>query len=375
MACFTETYTSARKKITFLSNLVQSHINDLSLFKASLLVDLFDLDNAELMTYAYSNSYFDYVIAPSEFPEASLLTSYLNSPQRLADYQIAVTVLQSHGLLQLDKDQDAMSLEYLRDALSRVKYSNISTPGKLIATAWNDLRENGYCVIPGVLDKALCDRYREIILEKAKIDKSTNNAFLYGRKKDFQRIYHLLVELPELNHLVVEPTVLNVLDLAFRRPTWHDRYYLCSWHANIVPPGGEAQKAHVDTAVPDPLPNWTIRMNTNFLLQDYHPDNGATMIRPGSHLCLSKPHPDDNNGFISISAKKGDLVIWNGHVWHKSGTNNTSVDRVALLGTYTASFMREMCLEEDNLRYATMNGVKLDDTVLDVLGEKHGIKR
>ena len=131
MACFTETYTSARKKITFLSNLVQSHINDLSLFKASLLVDLFDLDDAELMTYAYSNSYFDYVIAPSQFPEASLLKSYLNSPQRLADYQIAVTVLQSHGLLQLKKTR-MLCLLSIYVMPYRVQYSNISTPVSLL---------------------------------------------------------------------------------------------------------------------------------------------------------------------------------------------------------------------------------------------------
>ena len=63
----------------------------------------------------------------------------------------------------------------------------------------------------------------------------------------------------------------------------------------------------VDTAVPDPteLDN---KDEHQFLLQDYHPDNGATMIRPGSHLCLSKPHPDDNKGSY-LFQPKNDLVI------------------------------------------------------------------
>jgi ectoine hydroxylase-related dioxygenase (phytanoyl-CoA dioxygenase family) len=245
-----------------------------------------------------------------------------------------------------------------------------------VKAAINGLDTNGVCVIKNVLSAEKCRRYSELIFDIASRERKSKTAFFYGREGTLQRAYHLSAKIQEQNCLIVNPIVLKNLDEVFYRETWHDRYYLCSWHANIIPPGGEAQKVDIDVSVPDPIPSWMMRMNTNFLLHDYTLDNRCTMIYPGSHKLLSRPTPErlEMMEAVPIEAPAGSLVLWSGHVWHASGNNYSKNNRLAVLGTYTASFMREMCNEEDNLRLLTLNGTKTDKAVLDIMGVSHGIK-
>lgn len=167
------------------------------------------------------------------------------------------------------------------------------------------------------------------------------------------------------------------MDYLFERDTLHDRYYLTSYHANILNPGAEAQILHVDAAVPEPLPHWIVRANSNILLQDYTSENGATEIVPGSHLFNRKPTSEDIKKFplCSIEAKKGSLVVWHGHLWHRSGENRSKFPRAALLATFCASHFREMCLEENPyLNYSPLTIESLSSEIKNIMGWNHGAK-
>ena len=66
-----------------------------------------------------------------------------------------------------------------------------------------------------------------------------------------------------------------------------------------------------------------------WLLDDFTSENGATRVVPGTHKLLGQPsksfadpasrHPDQ----ITIIAKAGSALVFNGHLWH-SGTANRS---------------------------------------------------
>lgn len=232
------------------------------------------------------------------------------------------------------------------------KNINSNTREKWNSSKRNFFNENGYVVIPDVLSNSQCDCYREIVLKIAKEEELNNSGYFYGFNNRFQRIYNLVNKSHKLGELLTLPIVEYVMNDIFDRETLHDKYTLSSWHANIVPGGGEEQKFHLDSAVPEPIPPWIIRANINFIVEDYTEDNGATVCLPGSHKFLSKPthnsEKEYKNELVKMIAPKGSMVIWSGHLWHKSGENCTNKNRVALLACFAASHLIEMALEENH---------------------------
>lgn len=239
--------------------------------------------------------------------------------------------------------------------------------------------KNGYVVIPNVFDSKTCDKYRKDCLNLARKEKNKNCSYHYGFNNKFQRVYNVLNKSNSLGMLIDHPLVNLIMNDIFNRETYHEKYTLSSHHINIIPPGGEAQILHLDAAVPEPLPPWIIRANVNFIFEDYSKKNGATQCIPGSHKFLKKPKINDERLYQdklkSINAKKGSIVIWHGHLWHKSGENKSDSDRVALLTCFASSFMIEMALEENNLAIINKyNLKKYSKNIQKLVLANHGFK-
>ena len=133
---------------------------------------------------------------------------------------------------------------------------------------------------------------------------------------------------------------------------------------------------HVDAAVPEPLPPWIIRLNVNFITQDYTKKNGATLCVPGSHKFLKFPNDRNlkNHNLVALEAPKNSIIFWHGHLWHQSGTNNSNNDRIALLGCFASSFLRELSMEENP--YLSLYKFKnnFSDKLKEIIGWSHGVK-
>jgi len=238
------------------------------------------------------------------------------------------------------------------------------------------LDENGYLIVQNAIPEDLCDELRARALSLARLEQEQEKSYVYGSGK-MQRVYNLLGKDSLFRDVVLHPLAHQVMAHMFHRDTFHLKYYLCSFHANFIEPGGESQILHVDANVPDPLPKWIIRSNSNFIVEDYSWENGATQVVPGSHKYFAKPDPEkfDEHKLISIEAPKGSMVFWHGGTWHRSGENHSKKARVALLAGYVASFMREMCLEENPYFYMSPSIVSgLKDPLKRVIGWNHGDK-
>jgi len=241
------------------------------------------------------------------------------------------------------------------------------------------LDDNGYLVINNALPFDLCDRVGERLDELAHFEaRSIKGGYFYGSGR-LQRIYQLLGKDEIYRQMILHPICDQVMSHMFSRDNFHDKYYLTSFHGNILQPGAEAQIWHVDANVPDPLPPWIIRSNSNYVIQDLSEENGATEIVPGSHKFQRKPNKKEaethNLETISLCAPKGSLIFWHGHLWHRSGANRTSVNRTAILGAYAASFFREVCMEENHYLYFNQNtSTALSASLKRLLGWEHGVK-
>ena len=240
--------------------------------------------------------------------------------------------------------------------------------------------DHGYVVIPDVMTSLECSDFREIALNIAQDEKEKKVGFFYGYENKFQRVWNLVNKSLELGQLLTLPIVHQIMNDLFDRNTFHEKYLLSSFHLNIVPPGGEEQKFHLDSTVPDPLPPWLIRVNINFLVEDHNENNGALLCLPGSHKFFKKPLPSDekkyNKNLIKLIAPKGSMIIWNGHLWHKSSNNKTTKERTALLVCFAASHLAEVAMEENHALIVDSERSKyFSDDLKRILMFNHGIKQ
>jgi len=256
---------------------------------------------------------------------------------------------------------------------------------KLLSKQWgpdqkNYFLEHGYVVIPDVMTSSECNDYRKIALKIAHDEKIAKQGFFYGYENKFQRVYNLVNKSLDLGRLLTRPIVTQIMNDLFDRNTFHEKYILSSYHLNIVPPKGEEQKFHIDATVPDSLPSWLIRANMSFIVEDHNENNGALLCLPGSHKFLRKPGLADEhmykNKLIKIIAPKRSLVIWSGHLWHKTSKNKTADERTALLACFAASHLIEVAMEENHaLIVDSENSKYFSDDLKRLLMFSHGIKQ
>ena len=249
---------------------------------------------------------------------------------------------------------------------------------------WDDEKseffmENGYLVVENFMSVHECDLYRDEVYSIARRERETETAFLYGYENSGQRVYNLINKTRSFDGVLMDRRLSSILDNIFDRSTFHQLYVMSSWHANILSPGAKKQILHVDASVPEPLPPWIARLNVNFIVEDYNFENGATLCVPGSHNWLRKPTQEDikktSDQLVTLSAPKGSIVIWHGHLWHQSGHNQSSSDRMALLACYAASHLLEVAMEENHTSVIDAEQKqKMGSNLRNLFGLSHGIK-
>ena len=102
-----------------------------------------------------------------------------------------------------------------------------------------------------------------------------------------QRIFNLINKDPAFAPLVEHPTVLAMMDVALGRDL-----IALDVSVNHVGPHTASGGWHVDspiTQIPEPLPNFTLSIQSAWMLDDFTEDNGATHVVRGSHTTQRKP--------------------------------------------------------------------------------------
>lgn len=242
--------------------------------------------------------------------------------------------------------------------------------------AFQFYRENGYVVFTEVLSREEIEQVKEKVDSLAKEELTDGVAHLYG--ENLQRVWNLVNKDQIFQELITFPYILAWAEAIFDRDTNHAKYFLSSFQANILKPNAAAQILHIDTPVPDPLPPWEMKVNTIWALDDFTESNGATQVIAGSHKNRRRPvnaNPEDHKGLESVVVPAGSIFLTSGSLWHRSGSNRTDKPRRALLGSFAASYFREISSEEDIIRYQSTRGKKLIvKKCWEIAGGNHGIK-
>tara|TARA_X000001036_G_scaffold143148_1_gene136010 strand:- start:852 stop:1622 length:771 start_codon:yes stop_codon:yes gene_type:complete len=213
---------------------------------------------------------------------------------------------------------------------------------RLTKVLTRSLKENGYCVIPNVLDSQSLDKVREAMakaIEKTK--KRGHSTHIPGLDPNEQnvRVFNLLDLDPLFLELITHSTALDLV-----RYLITEDFIISNFTANIARPGSGSMTMHSDLSLVHPPP-WTEPWSINIIwvLNDSREENGATRYLPGSHNFENLSDLPDNarEKMLPLEAKQGSIIAMDGRLWHTSGENRTlSEERSLLFGYYTRSFLR-----------------------------------
>jgi len=150
------------------------------------------------------------------------------------------------------------------------------------------------------------------------------------------RIYNLLAHGSPFEQVPVHPAVLPVIEGVL------DAGCLISSLSSIaIDPGEVAQPIHADDMViPLDKPHRPIVCNSMWALTDFTEANGATRLVPGSHR-LANPDYGGDYETVAGEMRAGDVLIWDGSLWHGGGANTTGGRRMGMAMNYCAGFIRQ----------------------------------
>ncbi len=85
-----------------------------------------------------------------------------------------------------------------------------------------------------------------------------------------------------------------------------------------------------------------ISINVFYCLSPFTLETGATKILPYSHLFDDFPSIEfAEKNAVSVSAKKGDVIIFNSWLYHKAGHNVSTINRYGINHVYTVPIIKQ----------------------------------
>ncbi len=210
----------------------------------------------------------------------------------------------------------------------------------------NNIRENGYTLIPNLVSDSECEHYKKLL----EVDYLKFHPFYCGasinkgelsNKSSEKVVFNLHNKDLSWFKLFGHSDVLSVLDVLLKEGSYKNQepYYLYNISARCPLKGHEGQQLHLDSNLPGV--NYCIVMNVLWLLDDFTAENGATRVVPGSHKWTTYPLDGEiHKKEVLITGKKGSAIIFNGNLWHGGGVNTTSDSRWAVALGYARWFVK-----------------------------------
>ncbi len=211
---------------------------------------------------------------------------------------------------------------------------------------------DGYYILPRVFSPEQVSRARQSVLACAENEASKTSHFHGGHPDEARkqkRVWNLLSKGAIFSDLAAHPRFVEVFRYLLGR-----HFIMGSLAANCLYPGAPAQEPHIDYPYwdlhqPEEFPahiNGSFLMNTQtiVMLDDFTKENGATACNPGTQR--QSVYPPSPAIFYEnarqIEGKAGDVLIFNGLIWHASQANRSSRVRVGVLGQYLPKFVKPM---------------------------------
>lgn len=240
--------------------------------------------------------------------------------------------------------------------------------GRQASDAKRRLHDEGWCVVPDVIDPQMTARALDRLHEAAAVSErqgvSTFMPVLDPNASNV-RVFFLLEHDAIFRELICNPRALDLVEAVLGRG-----FLISNFTANIARPGARSMTLHSDQSIVVPEP-WHAAWSINIIwcLTDVRFENGATLFIPGSHRWQTHADvpADAARRLVPFEATAGSIVAMDGRLWHTSGANVTAnEDRALLFGYYSKPFLRPQVNWNAALSPSTQ--ASLDPTLHAMLG-------
>jgi hypothetical protein len=224
--------------------------------------------------------------------------------------------------------------------LDGINLAELPKPTEDIAQVKRDLDKWGYGFVKNALAPDELDRLRKRVAEQAKAEEKAGVAYFDGGPhKPNQRIGCLPNKGQEFLDLLDNAVVDN-----FVPDFLGDGAILFSYTANIARPGSAPMLLHTDQiTIQPPIRSVAVGMNLMYFLEDVTPENGGTLVMPGSHRGNVAPDDTDSHvDTIAASGPAGTCLVFESRLWHATGPNiTTDQERPVILVFFVRPWMRQ----------------------------------
>jgi ectoine hydroxylase-related dioxygenase (phytanoyl-CoA dioxygenase family) len=204
------------------------------------------------------------------------------------------------------------------------------------------MRAIGYVAVSGVLDVALLGRIRDRMYRaqeaiSAEVGeerlKRAGELGVLRLVAKYDQVFLDILALPELL-AVVDATLSNTAILHLQ-----NGFILPSFKPGEAPSVFQ-NRYHMD--FPRVLNGYVMSINVMLAIDEFRPDNGATLIIPGSH---QKTQPPDfakvEQLVLPATCPQGSMLVFDSTLYHAAGPNTSGADRLAINHQFTRSYVKQ----------------------------------
>ena len=178
----------------------------------------------------------------------------------------------------------------------------------------NRVREDGYAVVPDLIDQETVDR---LCRGLAPVFDAIGSRMMEDYGQQTLHTHNLLAKTRAVDEILVHEGLLRLVE-AVLGPD----FQISGVAAMRPAPGDRRQRMHQDDGhYPIPRPHPPLIVNTLIALDPFTAENGATEVVPGSHRSVGPVDPDVPT--VTVEMPAGALLLWEGALWHRGGGNST----------------------------------------------------
>ncbi len=197
------------------------------------------------------------------------------------------------------------------------------------------LRENGYVIIPDVIDTDVVEALQNDLIER--FDKTPFcDGLFYGA--DTKRFGRLLALSPHAKAFIRHELILAVVNQILR--PYCSTIQLNLTQALEVHPGSRAQVPHRDQDMwAGPKGEVEYLVNVMWPFTPYTRENGATMLWPNSHRQQDQMLLDPQDR-LDAEMEPGSVLLFLGSTLHNAGENSSDMIRRGMIVSYCLGWLK-----------------------------------